>query len=307
MIIGNAISPVNRFIGGGGGGSVTPPLDLFSSSIGAWSVSRKLRTAYIGDCIKVRRDSDNSVLDIGFDGNGNLDESALLTFVGVGSGFVHTISDQSVLGNDAIQTIAANQPRIVLSGVVEKDNEKPAMFFDGVSDLLEIPSSQPTFNFMHNGDDATIFTVASGASATQGAIYGNNGGSNTSVGVFNYFDDTSPEEDAIRYIVFTGGSASSETIRTNDRAIISQFSDANNTTILDRYELYINGGSAIKTNASTTAPSTANANHNFQVGAGGSDANPFTGSIQELVIFNANYLTEQPLIRDNINTHYNTY
>ena len=55
---------------------------LTASSEAAYSL-RKLLTAYTGSAIRVRRSSDNTESDIGFDGSGNLDTSALLTFVGV--------------------------------------------------------------------------------------------------------------------------------------------------------------------------------------------------------------------------------
>jgi hypothetical protein len=42
----------------------------------------KLRTAYSGNCIRVRRSSDNTEQDFGFDGNGYLDTTSLSNFVG---------------------------------------------------------------------------------------------------------------------------------------------------------------------------------------------------------------------------------
>ncbi len=86
MIIGNAISPLIPIISSAGL-PYDAPLDDFSSSIGSWSTARKLRTAYAGNCMKVRRDSDNDTLDIGFTATGALNIDALATFVGVGSGF----------------------------------------------------------------------------------------------------------------------------------------------------------------------------------------------------------------------------
>jgi hypothetical protein len=86
-----------------------------------------LRTAYTGNAIRVRRSSDNTEQDIGFTALGVLDESALTTFCGAGNGFVTTWYDQSGNARSATQTTAANQCRIVNSGVVEKLNNKPAI------------------------------------------------------------------------------------------------------------------------------------------------------------------------------------
>ena len=94
-------------------------LDTLSVTVkGAWSV-RKLRSAYAGACLRVRRSSDNAEQDIGWSA-GVLDTAALLTFVGAGSGFVSKWYDQSSLGQDMAQTTASNQPRIALSGVVDR-------------------------------------------------------------------------------------------------------------------------------------------------------------------------------------------
>lgn len=101
--------------------SVAPVLDLYSGAKVAFSL-RKLRTAYTGKCLRVRRSSDNTELDIDFKSNGKLDDTALLSFVGGGNGYVVKWYDQSGNALDAYQTVNANQPRIVLSGVIETQN-----------------------------------------------------------------------------------------------------------------------------------------------------------------------------------------
>ena len=50
--------------------------------------------------------------------------------------YVTTWYDQSGSGNDAVQATAAAQPRLITAGVVETDNGKPAIVFDGVDDTL---------------------------------------------------------------------------------------------------------------------------------------------------------------------------
>lgn len=56
-------------------------LDTYPNASAAYSL-RKLRTAYSGSAVRVRRSIDNTEQDIGFDGSGNLNTSALQTFVG---------------------------------------------------------------------------------------------------------------------------------------------------------------------------------------------------------------------------------
>ncbi|MDH0865244.1 Ig-like domain-containing protein [Mitsuaria sp. GD03876] len=69
--------------------------------------------------IRVRRSSDNAERDIGFDVNGDLDQQALLDFVGRGAGdkgFVTRWYDQSGHGRDMYQANAAKQGVIVDGG-----------------------------------------------------------------------------------------------------------------------------------------------------------------------------------------------
>jgi hypothetical protein len=110
-------------------------LDLYPSAAAAYSV-RKLRAAYSGSAIRVRRSSDNTETDIGFSG-ANLDTTALTSFCSGTNGFVTTWYDQSGNSRNATQTTAANQPQIVSSGSVILYGTKPTMRFDGVSDFLQ--------------------------------------------------------------------------------------------------------------------------------------------------------------------------
>jgi hypothetical protein len=99
---------------------ITPLLlDSYPNAAVAYSL-RKLRTAYSGNAIRVRRSSDNAEQDIGFNSSGELDTTALLAFVGTGvlnNGFVTTWYDQSTNGRNATQpTLLTSQAQIVLNG-----------------------------------------------------------------------------------------------------------------------------------------------------------------------------------------------
>lgn len=123
--------------------------NLYSLSTQAFSL-RKLIPDYTGFAIKVRRSSDSTTLDIGFDGSGNLDTATLLTFVGAGSGYVQTWYDQSGNALDRTQNTTANQPTIVSSGTLITENGKPALYFDGVNDFFGsvTQSWTPPFNIL---------------------------------------------------------------------------------------------------------------------------------------------------------------
>jgi hypothetical protein len=104
-------------------------LDTYSGAAAAYSLRRIGPSGYFGPAIRVRRDSDNTLRDIGFTSDGQLDTVGLLDFVGVtGSGFVQTWYDQSGNGYDAIQTTAGNQPLTIVSGSVYLDGNKPAIY-----------------------------------------------------------------------------------------------------------------------------------------------------------------------------------
>lgn len=102
-------------------------LDLYPSAAAAYSL-RKLRSAYTGSAIRVRRSSDNTEQDIGFTAN-QLNTSALTSFCGSGNGFVTTWYDQSGNTRNATQTTAANQPQIVSSGSIFTKNGKSTINF----------------------------------------------------------------------------------------------------------------------------------------------------------------------------------
>ncbi len=96
-------------------------LDTYSGASAAYSL-RQLSSTYTGNCIRVRRSSDNAEQNIGFVNN-VLDEASLLTFCGAGNGFVTTWYDQSGNANNATQSTAFNQPQIVSSGAMITTND----------------------------------------------------------------------------------------------------------------------------------------------------------------------------------------
>jgi hypothetical protein len=109
-------------------------LDDYPNAFAAYSF-RKLRTAYSGNCIQVRRSSDNTTQNIGFVNN-VLDVSTLTTFCGAGDGFISIWYDQSGNTRNQIQNNAASQPQIVSSGTIISVNGKPAYSLNGTNQFL---------------------------------------------------------------------------------------------------------------------------------------------------------------------------
>ena len=122
---------------------------IFQMDSGANGLLRRLPSSslafsvrYLGGsnteyCMKVRRSSDNALLDIGWIG-ADLDTVSLLAFAGAGSAFVHTWYDGSGNNNHATQLVNASQPRIVNAGVLETVNGRPAIYFDGANDFFSL-------------------------------------------------------------------------------------------------------------------------------------------------------------------------
>lgn len=110
-------------------------LDVYTGAAVAYGFT-KLRTAYSGNCIKIRRASDNTTQDIGFSGE-TLDTAAIDTFCSGTTGFIHTIYDQSGNGNNLTQATAASQPQIYSGGVLTL-NSMPRANFDGSNDYMTL-------------------------------------------------------------------------------------------------------------------------------------------------------------------------
>lgn len=115
-------------------------LNLYSGAAAAYSL-RKLDKAYSGSAIRVSRSSDNTETDIGFNADGSLNTTALLSFVGSSNGRIATWYDQSGNGRNATQATAGNQPLIVLAGTLYTLNGKPSVYWDKLSSQYLITSN----------------------------------------------------------------------------------------------------------------------------------------------------------------------
>ncbi len=97
--------------------------------------------------LQVRRSSDNTTLNIGFDAFGNLDEMALTNFVGTGNGFVSILYDQSGNNRHATQTSVTNQALLMTNGVLIKQNNKPTLQGNTGSVFYNISLVPSTVNY----------------------------------------------------------------------------------------------------------------------------------------------------------------
>jgi hypothetical protein len=116
-------------------------LDQFEGAAAAYSLRSLSTTAT--NVVRVRRSSDNAEQD--FTAN-QIESGALETWVGAGNdGFVTTWYDQSGNSNDAVQTTASDQPKIVDAGVLVTEGGRPALLHN--RDWLGLDVTTPEVNY----------------------------------------------------------------------------------------------------------------------------------------------------------------
>ncbi len=250
----------------------TPLLDTYTGAAAAYSL-RKLRTAYSGSAVRVRRSNDNAETDIGFNVFGELDTVSLAAHCGSNDGFVKTWYDQSGNTNDATQTSTGSQPKIYdgTTGVVT-ENGKPAVQFDGTNDEL------PT------GVDIRVFTnfaVAAADDDTQNVIFGSATDSSEFV---------RSEAGAVRLQNQQGVTTSATTTNQN---LIYAFNDSTS-------EIAVNGGSV------NTASLQTDDFNSFVIGVK-SGAFFYNGRIQEILVYDSDQSSNRTNIESNINTFYSIF
>lgn len=112
-------------------GAMSGPLFLDGRADVAAAYSfRRVRSAYAGALVRVRRSSDSTEQDFGA-ALPAVNWAAVLAFIGAGNGFVTTWYDQGGNTRDLLQATASAQPQIGLLA-----NGLPGMTFDGVNDQL---------------------------------------------------------------------------------------------------------------------------------------------------------------------------
>jgi hypothetical protein len=310
-ILNNHVPTLKATVMGGGLVPYVPLLDTYSGAIGAYSL-RKLRTAYSGSCIRVRRSSDNTSQDIGFVNN-VLDTTSLLSFVGANNGLISIWYDQSGNAYNFEQPTLDYQPKIVSAGSVITKNSKPTVVFDGLSDFMDIPSSLSSFSFLHKTGKSFISAVGYNRVANQGFIICNNNETSANIG-YSLFTLTTSN---VRNFTTNGNSGLATVsnltvtnpLTTNSLFLINDDTDNGNATALNRSKIYVNNGSALSLNVLTNSPSTANATADLTIGSksGSGKFSYYDGGISQLIIYNTDQSSNRVGISSNINSFYSIY
>jgi hypothetical protein len=277
-------------------------LDLYPSASVAYSL-RKLRTAYSGSAVRVRRSSDNTEQDIGFVA-GQLDTASLLAFCGAGNGFVTSWYDQSGDARDAAQTTQANQPQIVSSGSLILENGKVSISYDGTNDTL-ISSN---YNFGTTSYSSFVVSRSGGLNSSGRAIY--------TIKTIN------PSENGYFHLVFRNN------ISNNFRSYYSSDGASLNFLIQTPLNVFPTTQNLISNIVPTSGNITFNLNSiqqdsdlaigqtlnntifligNYYAGLIESENFFHQGTISELIIYMSNEQSNRTGVETNINTHYEIY
>jgi hypothetical protein len=293
-------------------------LDTYTGAAAAYSV-RLLRTAYTGDIMRVRRDSDNVEADVGFDSNNELsltspisntsdaqsytDFADFVDHTGTpANGFVRTWYDQAS-SNDAEQSTEASQPKIYDSstGLIEEGsvgNEKPAVQFDGSNDFLS--NSSPTG---FSGKSQSVFNVSLSQNPNAGdtEFFWALGDAAPSTGTLKSLT----QEPYLRFQTTTQDYNSYHL--TNSQNLYSLVCPGTVTTI-DDYDLYRDGSFLTPDSLSGGTINNISAgllvlgvNTAVSVGA------YLDGNSQEFIFYNADQSSNRTGIETNINTYFSIY
>ena len=192
-----------------------------------------------------------------------------------GNGFVTTWYDQSGLGNNAVQTTAANQPQIVASGNVLLQNNKPCIIFDDVNDTLRSPVDFAT--------NTSIFSTFR-CNDTVGVIYSGTDIGNDFIYAFRVNSGS-----------IAGGLTISQTYKNGNLLTLS-----NQTSVLNEINTsQVLIWSSLLTNVTLSRFS------NLQIGTGVLGATAINWS--EIIIYPNNQFSNRTNIESNINRYYNVY
>lgn len=253
----------------------TPPVPLLLNAYPGAAIAYSLRLLnenYDGFAIRVRRSSDNTEQNIGFNANGDLDTSSLISFCGAGNGLVTTWYDQSGNSRNLTQSTAASQPQIVSNGSVILQNSKPTIDFS--SDVM----STSVFSSIISQPNTYFITV--NKSNHTGYLFDSNTVNRQAQG-----DDT---------WAFAGTVANDfyPTSQLNKQIILTIL--FNSTNSISR----INGTATGSGNTGTNGIDQLSIGRNSQL---------LTGKVQEFIMFPTNQTSNYIGIESNINSYYSIY
>lgn len=281
--------------------------------------TRKLREAYTGPAVRLRRATDNSQVDVAFDITGIVSSSSIVTLVVAGSSgatigttttlaiyqganplYVTVWYDQGANGYNGIQSTTARQPLFTLSAAGAL-NQYASLVFTGTS-KHNVTVNQSLNTLLGNGLRGSIFTIAKVLNGTS---------------TNNSFGHSDASDNSIRWSAHMNWPDGANQMYTDLGSMEGTRSFLNDATVgLNKYKQYsiirltsskiVRVSGIDKNNTSLTLTSrTWQANSTFGVGltTGSLDVsfsqNGFTGNIPEFVLFNTDLTAAQYQIVEN--------
>ena len=284
-------------------------LNNYSGASAAYSL-RKLDGNYTGSAIKIRRDSDQALQDIGF-ANNELDTASIASFCSGTNGYVHTWYEQSGASGAAnmVQSSASAQPKIYdsVSGII-LENGKPTIEFDYTNSQGFLGS--PTNWSEISGDtNLTITTVYSlNQYNTPRSVLYNISGNEVSSGLGNT-NVAMARSSQLRIGHYNINSSSWDKTAGFSVATDYLVNDAQFlvTSIYNSVNLNSFANSSIEDNITSTPEGGLTAN-SFSIGIhSNGTTNPMDGNMQEFIIWNLDQTSNRAAIETNINNFYSIY
>ena len=267
--------------------SVKSLLNDYTGAAAAYSLAL-LYDDYTGDAITVRRASDNATQNIGFDGQ-DLEIAALESFCSGTDGFITTWYDQSGNANNATQTTASSQPKIVSAGSVILENGKPTIDFDGVNDYFDLNNFSSVTTVSQfvvlkpsaNNVEETFTSIQDNTTSNGISLGQGNLSNQAKFGLRNYqgadIADAGIAMSVQRYLL-TGFT----TVGTTEI-----FANSIQGLISGRAKLSVAGDS--------------------QIGADGNGNNSFSGNLQSVIIYDSDQSSNRTGIETALNDYYNIF
>lgn len=163
-------------------------------------------------------------------------------------------------------------------------NSKNVLVFDG-NDRLVVTGTRAPWVFLHDGSPYTVFVVndPNAININQTLIATEDG---TSTDGFRLLQLSATYDHTVRKSGGTstvGNAATSSVVATPH--LVSVVADVDNATAADRSALRVNGGAAVKNNASTVAPDAGSGSVPLSIGSRNGSL-WYAGVIAEIVIYN---------------------
>ena len=250
-------------------------LDIYGGANAAYSLRAISEAWRDRDVVEVRRASDDTTRGFTAD---DIGDGTLTNWVGTGAtdhGYVATWYDQSGNGNDAVQPVTQNQPKIIEGGVLVADGLK----FDGVDDYLYNAA-------LTTSSAADTVAIVGTINANGGAFIDSHNGGNANP----------------RYIGYTAGDAEFAAYYSNttDYTYGAYNSNQNLHFIVKSQYGSLNG----VTDALNSGSATLNG---IRIGISRLMGVPLGGSVQEVIIYDSDQSSNRTGIEGNINDYYEIF